>query len=395
MIEAAARRPLVDSELRPLAERLRAETGGEALFDAASRGRYATDASIYQVMPVGVFVPRSTADVALAIDIARDARVPILARGGGTSQCGADDRRGARRRYQQALAQAAGGRQGSDDGPRRAGLGARRLERAAEAARAMVPGRRFDECPGHPRRHGRQQLLRLAQPGLRQHGAQRARPRRLAERRQRGLVRAGLGAGGQGSRHRRFRARARGHASRRDRDALAEGAAPRRRLQPRHLRAAEREALHRRWQRQPGPSAGGLRRHPGDDEEPRAAAGAAAAPQGAGRRELRELSCGDGCRAAHRAARADSRRAGRPHDDRAGAKQPCVPGGHRGSADRLADAILLVEFSGDDRAPLAARVERAGRARGQSRPRPRRRRDARRGGAEGPSGRCARPGSTS
>ena len=88
MIEAAARRPLVDSELRPLAERLRAETGGEALFDAASRGRYATDASIYQVMPVGVFVPRSTADVALAIDIARDARVPILARGGGTSQCG-------------------------------------------------------------------------------------------------------------------------------------------------------------------------------------------------------------------------------------------------------------------------------------------------------------------
>ena len=37
--------------------RLRRETRGEVLFDAAARGRYATDASIYQIMPVGVFVP--------------------------------------------------------------------------------------------------------------------------------------------------------------------------------------------------------------------------------------------------------------------------------------------------------------------------------------------------
>jgi len=72
----------------PLARRLRAETRGEVLFDPASRGRYATDASIYQIMPVGVFVPRSEGDVALAIDIARDAKIPVLARGGGTSQCG-------------------------------------------------------------------------------------------------------------------------------------------------------------------------------------------------------------------------------------------------------------------------------------------------------------------
>src|SRR5258706_7125770 len=71
-----------------LERRLRAETQGEVLFDAASRGRYATDASIYQIMPVGVLVPRTEADVALAIDIARDLKVPVLARGGGTSQCG-------------------------------------------------------------------------------------------------------------------------------------------------------------------------------------------------------------------------------------------------------------------------------------------------------------------
>src|SRR4051812_37724534 len=71
-----------------LAQRLAAETQGEVLFSPADRGRYATDASIYQVMPVGVFVPKSTEDVRLALDICRDLKVPIVPRGGGTSQCG-------------------------------------------------------------------------------------------------------------------------------------------------------------------------------------------------------------------------------------------------------------------------------------------------------------------
>ena len=71
-----------------LARRLRAETRGEVLFDAASRGRYATDASIYQIMPVGVFVPTTPDDVATALAIARELKVPVLPRGGGTSQCG-------------------------------------------------------------------------------------------------------------------------------------------------------------------------------------------------------------------------------------------------------------------------------------------------------------------
>jgi FAD/FMN-containing dehydrogenase/Fe-S oxidoreductase len=71
-----------------LAARLRRETEGEVLFDDQSRGRYATDASIYQIMPAGVFVPKNEADVATAISLARDLRVPVLARGAGTSQCG-------------------------------------------------------------------------------------------------------------------------------------------------------------------------------------------------------------------------------------------------------------------------------------------------------------------
>ena len=71
-----------------LAARLVSETQGEVLFSPADRGRYATDASIYQILPVGVFVPRSASEIPIVIDICRDLGVPIVARGGGTSQCG-------------------------------------------------------------------------------------------------------------------------------------------------------------------------------------------------------------------------------------------------------------------------------------------------------------------
>ncbi len=74
--------------MQDLAALLRKNTQGELLFSEADRARYATDASIYQQMPVGVFVPKTDEDVKLAIDIARDLKVPVLARGGGTSQCG-------------------------------------------------------------------------------------------------------------------------------------------------------------------------------------------------------------------------------------------------------------------------------------------------------------------
>lgn len=71
-----------------LAKRLAQETQGEVLFSAADKGRYATDASIYQVIPVGAFVPKTAHDVEQAVDICRDMHVPIVPRGGGTSQCG-------------------------------------------------------------------------------------------------------------------------------------------------------------------------------------------------------------------------------------------------------------------------------------------------------------------
>src|SRR5262245_3345618 len=71
-----------------LAERLRAELEGEVLFDRFSRGRYATDASHYQIEPVGVVVPKTDEDLRAAMTIAREEGVPLLPRGGATSQSG-------------------------------------------------------------------------------------------------------------------------------------------------------------------------------------------------------------------------------------------------------------------------------------------------------------------
>jgi len=71
-----------------LRARLRRELAGDVLFDALSRGRYSTDASIYQIEPLGVVVPRDSADALRALEIAADAGVPVLPRGAGTSQCG-------------------------------------------------------------------------------------------------------------------------------------------------------------------------------------------------------------------------------------------------------------------------------------------------------------------
>src|SRR5690242_5237254 len=79
---------LVRSPGSALADRLRRELDAEVLFDRASRGRYSTDASIYQVEPIGVVVPRSEEAARGAIAIAAQEGVPLLPRGAGSSQCG-------------------------------------------------------------------------------------------------------------------------------------------------------------------------------------------------------------------------------------------------------------------------------------------------------------------
>ena len=71
-----------------LEERLKREITGDVFFDPFNRGRYATDASFYQIMPAGVVVPRSVDEALRALAIARDAGRIVTPRGGGTSQCG-------------------------------------------------------------------------------------------------------------------------------------------------------------------------------------------------------------------------------------------------------------------------------------------------------------------
>src|SRR5918995_3038149 len=70
-----------------LERRLKAELP-EVHFDRFTRGRYATDASHYQIVPLGVVVPRSIAEAERALALARSEGVSVTPRGGGTSQCG-------------------------------------------------------------------------------------------------------------------------------------------------------------------------------------------------------------------------------------------------------------------------------------------------------------------
>ncbi len=77
-----------DDATAALKRRLEAETQGEVLFSPGDRGRYATDASLYQIMPAGVFVPRTSGDVATGITLAAEEKLSVVPRGAGTSQCG-------------------------------------------------------------------------------------------------------------------------------------------------------------------------------------------------------------------------------------------------------------------------------------------------------------------
>ncbi|WP_441252500.1 FAD-binding and (Fe-S)-binding domain-containing protein [Tardiphaga sp. 71_E8_N1_1] len=71
-----------------LAAKLAREVSGDVFFDPFNRGRYATDASFYQIVPFGVVVPRTINEALRALAICRDDGRIVTPRGGGTSQCG-------------------------------------------------------------------------------------------------------------------------------------------------------------------------------------------------------------------------------------------------------------------------------------------------------------------
>src|SRR5690606_15988360 len=67
---------------------LREKVAGEVRFDDKSRLLYSTDASLYQILPLGVVLPRSAEDVEAVMKVAAEERVPVLPRGGGTALAG-------------------------------------------------------------------------------------------------------------------------------------------------------------------------------------------------------------------------------------------------------------------------------------------------------------------
>ena len=75
-------------EYSEIAAELRKRLEGDVHFDRYSRLLYSTDASIYQIEPIGVVVPRHKGDVQAVIEVANRFQVPVLPRGGGTSLAG-------------------------------------------------------------------------------------------------------------------------------------------------------------------------------------------------------------------------------------------------------------------------------------------------------------------
>src|SRR3984957_4744404 len=75
-------------DLAALRDELAATVTGEVRFDRLSRGLYSTDASVYQIVPLGVVLPKTEADILATIRACSRHGVPLTARGGGTSQAG-------------------------------------------------------------------------------------------------------------------------------------------------------------------------------------------------------------------------------------------------------------------------------------------------------------------
>ena len=185
------------SHLRPgdagLAARLRREIEGEVWFDPGTRGRYSTDASIYQIEPIGVVAPRSAEDIARTIAICREAGAPVLPRGAGTSQCGQTVGEAVVVDTSRYLDQVLGVDEESRRVAVQPGVVLDRLNAWLKPKGLFFP---VDVSPANRATIGGMagnNSWRRALHPLRQHGAQRARDQRHPRGRERGAVRRGLG----------------------------------------------------------------------------------------------------------------------------------------------------------------------------------------------------------
>ncbi len=218
---------------------------GDVRFDRFTRGRYATDASHYQITPVGVVAPRTMDEAERAIGIAAGrgrhgaGRAAAAPRNAGRPSANRWSSTARNTSTESSISTSQNARCVVEPG-----IVLDDLNRQLQAAWAVVSGRYLDRVARHHRRHGRQQFLRRPFAALRHHarqcasrsmrcwptarkahfGPMRRRACTTCRRHLRPLARDLLA-------HRRAR-------SRRDRRALPEGAAPRRRLQSRCAGAA-------------------------------------------------------------------------------------------------------------------------------------------------------------
>jgi len=77
-----------ENQIQKIAKEIQGQVKGKVLFDEFSRGRYSTDSSLYQIKPVGAVLPVDTNDVLQIMEYSQKHHIPLLARGGGSSQCG-------------------------------------------------------------------------------------------------------------------------------------------------------------------------------------------------------------------------------------------------------------------------------------------------------------------
>ena len=75
-------------QIQKIGKEISSKVSGNTLFDEFSRGRYSTDASVYQIKPLGVVLPKDTNDILNIMNYSQRNSSPLLARGGGSSQCG-------------------------------------------------------------------------------------------------------------------------------------------------------------------------------------------------------------------------------------------------------------------------------------------------------------------
>ena len=147
------------SAARELEARLRSTVRGEVRFDAASRALYATDSSNYRQVPIGLVLPRDTADVVATVAACREFDAAVLSRGGGTSVAGQTCNVAVVLDFSKYM-HASSRSIPRPPRPRRARHRPRRPPQRGRAARAYLRPRPRNPQPLHPRRHDRQQLLR-------------------------------------------------------------------------------------------------------------------------------------------------------------------------------------------------------------------------------------------